>query len=111
MIKRKVYNGYAFEENAKENAKINYEIYEELKNKYKIGDTNSFDWGLNAKEYNLDDYDLFYIRIAKHYHAEYMVIKNNTDLTTDELLLIFDRGNLCFGGRKLGAYRYRVSED
>lgn len=33
-IERKIYNGYAFTENEREKAKINYEIYKELNGKY-----------------------------------------------------------------------------
>ena len=36
MIERKVYNGWAFSKNEKEKGKINREIYEELKVKYRI---------------------------------------------------------------------------
>lgn len=45
---------------------------------------------------NLDDYDLVYVRVAGYAHGEYTIHKNETDLSDDELALIFDGGNLCF---------------
>ena len=48
--------------------------------------------------------------MGKYGHTEYYIIDNNTNLTTDELLLIFDLGNLCFGGYKEGS-KYVVWTD
>lgn len=108
MIERKIYNSWAFTENEGAKGSINREIYEELKRKYKFISRYP---NQEVPKINEEDYDLIYERTAGYAHAVYEIKKNNTDLTTEELLLIFDGGNLCFGGRKLGYNKYRVSED
>jgi hypothetical protein len=113
MLEKKVYNEWAFQENEKEKCEINRKIYEELKSKYKIiDDTQKY----NKKTYkmediNFDDYDLIYTRTACYGRGEYHIKKNNTKLTNDELALIFDNGNLCFGYSKEGAFTFNVYED
>jgi D-alanine-D-alanine ligase-like ATP-grasp enzyme len=109
MIEKKVYNGWAFTENEKEKGKINREIYKELKEKYKILKTCDWDFRYPTQE-ELDENDIVYSRRACYLHGEYRLYKSPQNITEDELLLIFDEGNLCFGGRYNGAYYY-VSED
>lgn len=104
MVEKKVYNSWAFSSNESEKAKINMEIYKELTSEYKIFQAGS-------GSYNIDDYDLVYTRTPGYNHAIYTIIKNETKTNTSDLLLIFDDGNLCFGGSHLGGNRYRVSED
>lgn len=93
MIERKIYNSYAFQENEKEKAKINREIYEELKDKYKI--LNVFHEGPTKEE--LDNNDIVYSRKACYAHGEYKIYKCPDEVTFNELSLICDNGNLCFG--------------
>ena len=95
-----------FSENEDLKGRINAEIYRELKNKYKIyrHDTNF------NPEVNLDEYDVVIGRKPGYNHAVYNIIKNGPSLTTNELLLICDGGNLCFGGTRYGN-QLRVSED
>ena len=89
MVEKRVYSGWAFSTNEKEKAEMNYQIYKEICGRYKIS-TSSY-------KCNLDDYDLVIDRTAGYNHAEYHIVKNNTNLSQDELALVCDRGNLCFG--------------
>ena len=97
-------NGWAFKKNEHELGKENREEYKKLTERYKI-----------YKAYrpceNEEEYDLIYTREACYHHGKYTVIKKPIDITTEELLLIFDDGNLCFGGGHLGGNTYRVNED
>ena len=79
MIEKKVYSGYAFTENSDEKIKINREIYEEIKDKAKV-------------EFHHAGYG----------YAAYKVIDNPEHLSSIELALICDSGNLCFGCRMKG---------
>ena len=110
-VEKKIYNGWAFSENEREKGKMNYEIYKELKEKYKIKQlfwNQSFN---NLTKEELDKYDIIYSREAKYCHAIYTLYKKPEGITENELLLIFDDGNLCFGGCREYANKYRVSED
>lgn len=113
-LERKVYSSYAFKENEREKMKINREIYEELKSKWKIASTylkRNEQTNLMEPAVNIDDYDLVYIRKAGYGHGEYTIYKNETDLKDDELALIFDGGNLCFGYAKKSSNFFYVFED
>lgn len=112
-LERKAYSSYAFEKDEREKSKINHEICEELKGKWRISD---FKDRYNAKTrerepINFDDYDLVYTRKAGHCHGEYTIHKNVTDLSDDELALIFDGGNLCFDYTKQRENFFYVFED
>lgn len=112
-LERKVYSSYAFSENEREKMKINGEIYEELKKKWKISPSSSF-YNAETKQMekiNFDDYDLVYERKAGYAHGEYTILKNETDLSDNELALIFDGGNLCFGYTKKSSNFFYVFED
>lgn len=105
-IERKIYNGYAFTENEREKAKINYEIYKELKSKYKILST----WARPLDEEEAEN-DIVYSRKACYGHAEYKVWKCPNEITFSELLLILDGGNLCFGGYRRSDNLYVINTD
>ena len=78
-LENKVYVGYAYSSSTAEKAKINKAIYNEIKDKAKVK------W------------------ISSGYaKAVYQVISNPENLTNDQLALICDRGNLCFGYRMTG---------
>ena len=86
-MEKKVYSSYAFKENEKEMMKINRQIYEEL-----------------------EQNDIVYSRKACYAHGEYRIYKCPDEVTLDELALICDGGNLCFGYR--GDKKFlSVSED
>lgn len=107
-MEERIYNSWAFSVNEGEKGRINRKIYLELKNKYKILQVFNFD---EPTEEQLSNNDIVYSRKACYLHGEYILYKAPSDITTDELLLIFDEGNLCFGGSKISSNRYRVSED
>ena len=89
-VEKKIYAPWAYQENELEKRNTNIAIYKELKAKYKFA--NSF----KAAGYE-DEYDLIYSGASGYGHKTYTIIKNTTNLTNEELALIFDRGNLCFG--------------
>lgn len=105
-IERKIYNGYAFTENEEEKAKINYGIYKELRSKYKILVT-----GARPLDKEEEENDIVYSRKACYGHAEYKVWKCPNEITVNELLLILDGGNLCFGGCRRSDNLYIINED
>ena len=109
MIERKVYNGWAFKENEREKGKINREIYEELKNKYKILKIYDIDHKSPSEE-ELNNNDIVYSRKTCYLHGEYRIYKCPNEVTFDELSLICDDGNLCFGSSGNKNF-LRVSED
>lgn len=79
MLEKKIYSEWAFEENAVEKLKINKEIYQEIKDKAEVE--------LVGSGYG---------------HTKYKVVSNPHNLSTLELALICDEGNLCFGYRIQG---------
>nr|DAG82984.1 MAG TPA: hypothetical protein [Caudoviricetes sp.] len=107
-MEERIYNSWAFSVNEGEKGKINYKIYLDLKNKYKILQIADFS---EPTEEQLLNNDIVYSRKACYLRGEYTLYKAPTDITTNELLLIFDKGNLCFGGCQISNNRYRVSED
>ncbi len=98
MIEKIVYNGWAFTENESEKGKINREIYKELKGKYRILKISDITHK-QPTEKELDDNDIVYSREACYLHGEYKIYKCPEEVTLNELCLICDEGNLCFGGR------------
>lgn len=113
VIERKIYSSYAFSEDEREKGKINREIYEELKSKWRISSSKDFynQESQKREPINMDDFDLVYERKACHAHGEYTICKNTTDLSSDEIALICDGGNLCFGYTRDGENFYYVFED
>lgn len=99
-MEKMVYENYAFTENEKEKAKINREIYSELKEKYKILKVEEI---LRDKSFRiptedeLNNNDIVYSRKACYGHGEYKIYKCPEKVNLNELALICDGGNLCFG--------------
>lgn len=93
-IERKIYSSYAFSKHEREKSKINFEIYQELKEKavviYKEEDATE---ELKKEKAVLLDYKHGYA------HTVYRVLSNPHNLSTLELALVCDGGNLCFGYR------------
>lgn len=77
MLERKIYSSWAFTKNETEKSKINQEIYQEIKDKAIVECVGS-----------------------GYGHTKYRVLSNPDNLSTLELALICDSGNLCFGYRK-----------
>ena len=102
MIEKRIYNGWAYTENEKEKSEINREIYKELKEKYKILRLCDWDWPFKyptPTEEELEQNDIVYSKKTCYSCGEYILYKAPENITDNELLLIFDEGNLCFGGR------------
>lgn len=78
-IEKRIYSPWAFTENESKKAKINYEIYQEIKDKAEV---KWFGSGYG--------------------HKKYEVVSNPHNLSTEELALICDSGNLCYGYRTDG---------
>ena len=94
MIEKKVYPNWAYTENQYEKRDINTEIYEELKEKYKI---NKY-----ASE-NIEKYDIaFEFNGFGYANKSFKILSNKAGLSSDELALIADDGNLCFGYKRTG---------
>lgn len=96
MIEKIVYNGWAFSKNEWEKGKINSEIYEALKRKYKILKISDINHKQPTDE-ELNNNDIVYSREACYLHGEYRIYKCPEEVTFNELSLICDEGNLCFG--------------
>ena len=108
-MEKKVYSSYAFKENEKEMMKINRQIYEELEERYKILKVSDIDHKAPTSE-ELEQNDIVYSRKACYAHGEYRIYNCPGEVTLDELALICDGGNLCFGYR--GDKKFiSVSED
>ena len=94
MIEKKVYPSWAYTENQYKKRDINLEIYEELKEKYKI---NKY-----ASE-NIEEYDIaFEFNGFGYANKSFKILSNKAGLSSDELALIADDGNLCFGYKRTG---------
>jgi hypothetical protein len=78
-LEKKIYNKWAFTDNEREKHLINIEIYKEIKDKATVKLIGS-----------------------GYAHAKYEVVNNPDNLSTLELALICDGGNLCFGYRTEG---------
>lgn len=118
-IERKVYNSWAFTENEHEKGKINREIYQELCSKYRVLKVGRDAFGKTNEPFSiptseeLANNDFVYSRRACYGRGEYKIYKCPDELTLDEIALICDSGNLCFGYAKYKASRtyIEVSED
>lgn len=99
-IERKVYSSWAFSENADKKRGVNISIYKELKEKYRISTSETY-YNAETKTrepINADDYDVIVTCDGIGYaHTLHKVVKNEPKLSTAELALICDSGNLCFG--------------
>lgn len=106
MVERKIYDGWAYTTDEEEKAQINMEIYTELCKKYKI----SYDSPKTEEE--AEQYDII-VRYCRSWYAscEYEIIKKPQNVTDDEIALICDKGNLCFGYRCSAANLCQIYTD
>lgn len=102
------YEGYAFSPDSSAKAHAKYQLYQKLCKQYSIYQSDS---GYCPDKINFSDYDLVIVRTPKYKHSDHKILKNDTTLTPEEILLICARGNLCFGGRCLDPNHYEVVED
>lgn len=92
-----IYTAYAFTGNELEKGKKNRETYKEICEKWRI---LVRDYSVN--EIDESNFDLIIKRKPEYLHSVCKIIKNNTDLTLDEIALVCDSGNLCFGYKMQG---------
>lgn len=77
-----------------------YDRYNELKEKYKVKFINSHDY---LHKPDCSDCDVAIQWIGNGYaHAKYRILKNEPNLSTKDLAILCDSGNLCFGYRVEG---------
>lgn len=80
--------------------KTYFDRYKELRAKYKIGTNRLY---IKARGESEDDYDVIVEYCGTGYaHKKYRVIKNKPNLSNQDLAIICDDGNLCFGYRMEG---------
>lgn len=92
----KIYSAWAFTANELEKRDINYKIYQQLCEKYKIKRVCRRSISDEQFQEILNDNDFVYETIAGYAHNTVTIYKT-PDLTTDEQALICDEGNLCYG--------------
>lgn len=112
-IPYRVYSNYAFDIDYKKKSTMNYLYYISLQRKYKIIGINKLQTNINnidMQEYK--SYDLIYSYESIHTftRANYDIYKVPKELARDEIALILDEGNLCFGYTSNGS-SYTVYED
>jgi len=107
---RKIHSSYAFTENEREKMAENYETHKALKEKYRVFRHDLKMILIDGEDCNFSDYDVVIGRKAGYAHALYRIYKNAPNLSTLELALLCDSGNLCFGYMMEGS-DIRVSED
>ncbi|GHV34272.1 hypothetical protein FACS1894187_04510 [Synergistales bacterium] len=110
MIEKKIYSSWAFKANENEKAAMNAEIHKELTEKHRVFRNDSKKGLHDGEDCNFADYDVIIGRSAQYKHALYHIHKNAPNLSIEELALLCDHGNLCFGYTVKGAEIY-VSED
>ena len=99
-IQKKVYSQWAFQDDFEQKRDMNTQIYRELMEKHKVlVDCTPHD----------EEYEKYYDVILKfdgfgYANKKYLIHKNTAGLSMDELALICDGGNLCFGYRTEGKY-------
>jgi hypothetical protein len=99
MVERRIYSSFAFSENEQEKMHINHEIYtEELKPKSKQFYGNS-----EPTEQERKDFTCYKCIKNGYGHNVYRIFSNPHNLSTLQLALICDGGNLCFGYRMEGS--------
>lgn len=110
MVEKRIYSSYAFSENEREKGARNYEIFKEMKEKYRVFRHDLKIDLVDGEDCSFDDYDIVIGRKPGYNHALYRIYKNTPGLSDLELALLCDGGNLCFGYSMQGSL-IRVSED
>lgn len=96
-MERKIYSPWAFTENEREKGLINIEIHAELKKKYKVFRSDLKFNLVDGEDCIFADYDVVIGRKPGYNHSIYCIHKNTPGLSNNELALLCDGGNLCFG--------------
>lgn len=109
MVEKKIYSSFAFTENEREKGSRNYEIYKELKEKYRVYRNDLKMKLTDGADCAFADYYIVIGRKPGYNHALYRIYKNSPGLSTLELALLCNCVNLCFGYMMQGDM-IRVSE-
>lgn len=99
MLARKVYSAWAFDRDGIDKANINRQIYEKLKSKVKWC---YLDYDTKKSNCTADDLRKYCCIecVGRGYGTmKYRILSNPYRFSKDELALICDTGNLCFGYR------------
>lgn len=100
MTTHTIYSPWAFTENESQKQQSNLAALKELQEKHIIKDKWLYD-KMDATEQAT--IDVVVGRVGGSYgHSLYEVYKNTPQLSTKELALICDGGNLCFGHSAMG---------
>ena len=83
--------------------KSNWEIYKELASKSKQCYINPKTHLLDCTPEDKQKYCCFIVDGHGYANTKYRILSNPYDFSNDELALICDRGNLCFGYRMEGS--------
>ena len=76
-----------------------YDRYNKLNELYKIGYSDAVLYCVGA-----ESYDVVVVKVGFGYaHTKYRVLVNKPNLSNEDLAIICDRGNLCFGYRANGS--------
>ena len=95
-MENKIYSAWAFTANELEKRDINYKIYKQLCEKYKV--KRIYHRSISDEQFQkiLNDNDFVYETTAEYGHNNVTIYKS-PDLETNVQALICDEGNLCFG--------------
>jgi hypothetical protein len=110
MIDKKIYVEWAFKENETEKALMNRQIHKDLTAEYRVYRRDTDIVVRDGTDCTFSEYDIVIGRKAGYNHALYRIYKNLPGLSQDELALLCDHGNLCFGYTMKGKDIY-VFED
>lgn len=110
MIEKRIYSSWAFTEDEREKAAVNAEIHRELREKHRVFRHDLKKELRDGEECNFSDYDVVIGRSARYHHALYHIHKNVPNLSVEELALLCDGGDLCFGYTMQGS-EIHVFED
>ena len=97
MLEKKVYSGWAFHEDATMKKRINEGIYRELK------DRVLYIYGTSISQKDLARFCCLEYVGHGYANTKYRILSNPYGFTNDEIALLADGGNLCFGYRMEGA--------
>lgn len=97
-MERKIYSSWAFTENENEKSHINMEIYADLKEKAEVVHQSNIN-KMESQELEMKKSEKALLLDWKHGygHTCYKILSNPHNLSTVELALVADSGNLCFG--------------
>ena len=103
MLERKVYSAWAFDKDGIDKSAINRQIYNKLEPKVK---RCYLDYNTKKSNCSTDDLQKYCCieSVGSGYgNMKYRILSNPYGFNKDELALICDTGNLCFGYRMEGS--------